>query len=148
VARHGSAELFEASGRFSVCGQELPFFTGERFAASELARLLMRSSKPIFLAVNKIDTDKQNSLTGEAHRLGIREVFPISAEHGRGIDDLIDAFCVRAMSDQDDLELALPRTQCSEDGLSAFKMRHTRAMLSHRSGLSPISANGWVDRSD
>jgi GTPase len=58
----------------------------------ELARLLMRTGKPLFLAVNKIDTDKQNALTGEAHRLGIKNVFPISAEHGRGIDDLIDAF--------------------------------------------------------
>ena len=58
----------------------------------ELARLLMRAGKPLFLAVNKIDTDKQNALTGEAHRLGIKNVFPISAEHGRGIDDLIDAF--------------------------------------------------------
>jgi GTPase len=58
----------------------------------ELARLLMRTGKPLFLAVNKIDTDKQNALTGEAHRLGIKEVFAISAEHGRGIDDLIDAF--------------------------------------------------------
>jgi GTP-binding protein len=58
----------------------------------ELARLLMRTGKPLFLAVNKIDTDKQNALTGEAHRLGIKEVFPVSAEHGRGIDDLIDAF--------------------------------------------------------
>jgi GTP-binding protein len=58
----------------------------------ELARLLIRTGKPLFLAVNKIDTDKQYGLTGEAHRLGVREVFPISAEHGRGIDDLIDAF--------------------------------------------------------
>jgi len=58
----------------------------------ELARLLMRTGKPLFLAVNKIDTDKQNALTGDAHRLGIKNVFPISAEHGRGIDDLIDAF--------------------------------------------------------
>jgi GTP-binding protein len=58
----------------------------------ELARLLMRTGKPLFLAVNKIDTDKQNALTGEAHRLGIKNVFPVSAEHGRGIDDLIDAF--------------------------------------------------------
>jgi len=58
----------------------------------ELARLLMRTGKPLFLAVNKIDTDKQNALTGEAHRLGIKNVFPISAEHGRGIDDMIDAF--------------------------------------------------------
>jgi GTP-binding protein len=57
----------------------------------ELARLMIRSGKPLFLAVNKIDSDKQQSLTDEFHRLGIRKLFPISAEHGRGIDDVLDA---------------------------------------------------------
>ncbi len=57
----------------------------------ELARQLIRSGKRLFLAVNKVDTDKQQSLTDEFHRLGIRKVFPISAENARGLDDLLDA---------------------------------------------------------
>jgi GTP-binding protein len=57
----------------------------------ELARLLARTGKPLFLAVNKMDSDKQDSLLGEFHALGMRNIFPISAEHGRGIDDLLDA---------------------------------------------------------
>ncbi len=57
----------------------------------ELARLLARTGKPLFLAVNKMDSDKQDVLLGEFHSLGMRNVFPISAEHGRGIDDLLDA---------------------------------------------------------
>jgi GTP-binding protein len=57
----------------------------------DLARLLLRGGKPLFLAVNKIDSDKQQSLTDEFHRLGIRKLFPISAEHGRGVDDVLDA---------------------------------------------------------
>ena len=57
----------------------------------ELARLLIRTGKPLFLAVNKIDTDKQQALVDEFHRLGIRKLFPVSAEHGRGVDDLLDA---------------------------------------------------------
>lgn len=57
----------------------------------ELARLLQRTGKPLFLAVNKVDSDKQARLADEFHRLGIRNVFPISAEHGRGVDDLLDA---------------------------------------------------------
>jgi GTP-binding protein len=57
----------------------------------ELARLLARTGKPLFLAVNKMDSDKQDSLLGEFHSLGIRNLFPISAEHGRGVDDLLDA---------------------------------------------------------
>jgi GTP-binding protein len=57
----------------------------------ELARLLQRTGKSLFLAANKIDSEKQASLTDDLHRLGIRNLFPISAEHGRGIDELLDA---------------------------------------------------------
>jgi GTP-binding protein len=57
----------------------------------ELAHLLLRLGKPLFLAVNKIDTDKQQAWVNEFHRLGIRRMFPISSEHGRGLDDLLDA---------------------------------------------------------
>jgi GTP-binding protein len=57
----------------------------------ELARLLQKTGKPLFLALNKVDTEKQESLAGEFHRLGIRDVVLISAEHGRGLDELLDA---------------------------------------------------------
>jgi GTP-binding protein len=57
----------------------------------ELVRLLRKTGRPLFLAVNKVDTIKQQSLPDEFHRLGISNIFPISAEHGRGVDDLLDA---------------------------------------------------------
>jgi GTPase len=60
----------------------------------ELARLLQRTGKPLFLAANKVDSQKQESLLDDLHRLGIGNVFPISAEHGRGIDELLDAVIV------------------------------------------------------
>ena len=61
----------------------------------ELARLLQRTGKPLFLAVNKVDSDKQDRLADEFHGLGIKNIFPISAEHGRGLDDLLDAIIER-----------------------------------------------------
>jgi GTP-binding protein len=57
----------------------------------DLARLLQRSGKPLFLAINKVDSSKQEDLTEDFRRLGIRNQFGVSAEHGRGIDDLLDA---------------------------------------------------------
>lgn len=57
----------------------------------ELARLLQKTGKPLFLAVNKVDSDRQEGLTEDFHRLGIREISAISAEHGRGVDELLDA---------------------------------------------------------
>ncbi|MGA7380524.1 MAG: ribosome biogenesis GTPase Der [Terriglobales bacterium] len=57
----------------------------------ELAHLLLRIGKPLFLAINKIDTDKQQAWVFDFHRLGIRRMFPVSSEHGRGLDELLDA---------------------------------------------------------
>jgi GTP-binding protein len=57
----------------------------------ELVRLLRKTGRPLFLAVNKADTEKQANIIDEFHRLGIKKMFAISAEHGRGIDDLLDA---------------------------------------------------------
>jgi GTPase len=57
----------------------------------ELVRLLRKTGRPLFLAVNKADSEKQASTVDDFHRLGIERMFAISAEHGRGIDDLLDS---------------------------------------------------------
>jgi GTP-binding protein len=57
----------------------------------ELARLLLRGGKPVFLAVNKMDTEAMEVQAENFRRLGFRNVLPISAEHGSGIGDLLDA---------------------------------------------------------
>ncbi len=56
----------------------------------ELARLMRNTGKPFVIAVNKVDVPSQESLAGEFHKFGV-PVFPIAAEHGAGIDDLLDA---------------------------------------------------------
>jgi len=57
----------------------------------ELARALRKSQKPVILVVNKIDTEKHETLAAEFDSLGFQSTVPISAEHGRGISDLLDA---------------------------------------------------------
>jgi GTP-binding protein len=56
----------------------------------ELARLLMRGGKPVFLAVNKIDAPEMAAAAENFRRLGFKEVMGISAEHAVGIGDLLD----------------------------------------------------------
>jgi GTPase len=56
----------------------------------ELARLLLRGGKPIFLAVNKMDSAEMFAAAENFRQLGFRNVCPISAEHGSGIGDLLD----------------------------------------------------------
>ncbi|MCL6543863.1 MAG: ribosome biogenesis GTPase Der, partial [Bryobacteraceae bacterium] len=56
----------------------------------ELARLLRRLARPIALAVNKIDSPVREALAHEFHSLGIPHLFPVSAEHRLGLDELLD----------------------------------------------------------
>jgi GTP-binding protein len=56
-----------------------------------VARMLRKSKAPVFVAANKMDSDKQVSLDVEFTRLGFRGVFPVSAAHRRGLDTLRDA---------------------------------------------------------
>jgi GTP-binding protein len=58
-----------------------------------VADMLRRSGKPLFVAVNKVDSAAGEGTLplAEFHRLGIGEVHPVSAEHGRGVASLLDA---------------------------------------------------------
>jgi GTP-binding protein len=56
----------------------------------ELARLLQRGGKPLFLAVNKMDSVELEAGAENFRTLGFRNVVPVSAEHGNGIGDLLD----------------------------------------------------------
>ena len=57
----------------------------------DLVRLLIRGGKPVFLAVNKVEGEAMAAAAENFRQLGIREVYPISSEHGLGIGDLLDA---------------------------------------------------------
>src|SRR2546425_10043722 len=57
----------------------------------ELARLLRSTGKRVLTAANKADATHWESDAGEFHRFGFAEVFPISAEHGDGIGEMLDA---------------------------------------------------------
>src|SRR5713226_4387248 len=56
----------------------------------ELARLLRSTGKPFVIAANKVDSAQQEANAATFHELGV-PVFPIAAEHGTGVDDLLDA---------------------------------------------------------
>jgi GTP-binding protein len=57
----------------------------------EIVSLLRRLKKPIFYAVNKIDTFKSEPLAAEFYSLGIKTLYPVSAEHSLGVDELMEA---------------------------------------------------------
>src|SRR4051794_34668944 len=55
-----------------------------------LAKTLLKRGKPVSVAVNKIDSNKQSDLIHGFYSLGLPNMSPISAEHGTGIDMLLD----------------------------------------------------------
>lgn len=57
----------------------------------ELVEMLRRTHKPIIYVANKVDGPKQDALVNAFYELGVDNVLGISAEHGLGVDDLIDA---------------------------------------------------------
>ena len=58
---------------------------------SRVAKILQRADKPILVAANKVDDQRQESEAWAFSRLGLGEPHPISAVHGRGTGDLLDA---------------------------------------------------------
>lgn len=68
----------------------------------ETAALLRRTAKPVFVVANKIDSTKREANVGEVHQLGFPDVLAVSAEHGRGVGDLLDAVVARLAIAVDD----------------------------------------------
>lgn len=60
----------------------------------EIAALLRKSDKPVFLLVNKIDSPQNVSLSCEFYELGFEKVFAVSAEHGMAVDEVLDSLII------------------------------------------------------
>jgi GTPase len=62
---------------------------------SDVAKVLRQSGRPVLVAANKVDSSRAESAATEAYALGFPDVFPISASHGRGVNDLLDMVVAR-----------------------------------------------------
>ena len=60
-------------------------------ADEEITRILRKSGKPVLYTLNKVDNPVKYTSSGDFYRLGVDQLYPISAEHGLGIDGLMDA---------------------------------------------------------
>jgi GTPase len=57
----------------------------------EIISQVRKSGKPLFLAVNKVDSPSHHFILPEFSKLGVENTFPVSAEHGPGLYELIEA---------------------------------------------------------
>src|SRR5699024_6331415 len=60
-------------------------------AEDEVEKKLIKSIKPVVLAVNKMDNPEMHAQIYEYYSLGFGEPYPISGSHGLGLGDLLDA---------------------------------------------------------
>jgi len=66
---------------------------------AEIARALRRSARPVVLVANKVDGAGMESAVADLYRLGFGEPAPVSAEHGRGVAEMLEVVRARAPRD-------------------------------------------------
>jgi GTPase len=109
----------------------------------ELARRLRSLDKPVFVAANKVDTAQLADFAGEFHRFGYEDVFPISAEHGVGVGDLLDAVIERlpavevAERERSEINVAvIGRPNVGKSSLINKLLGEERVIVSHIPGTT------------
>ncbi|WP_419063300.1 ribosome biogenesis GTPase Der [Ellagibacter isourolithinifaciens] len=84
------SQAFEATNEADVIVFIVDGKTGINADDEEVARILRKTSKPVLLAVNKLDTPNKLDELWQFYQLGLGDPFPISATHGHGTGDLLD----------------------------------------------------------
>ena len=87
IAEQAQAAIAEADLVLFVVDTRAGITPGDE----ELAAILRRARKPVFLLANKIDDPARDTDALEFHRLGLGDPVPLSALHGHGTGDLLDA---------------------------------------------------------
>ena len=100
----------------------------------ELARLLRSTGKRVLVAANKADAVRLESDAGEFHSFGFAEVFPISAEHGNGLGDLLDTLVEGFRSGSPTV-----RADLRADGTSALPAKELRLAIVGRPNVGKSS---------
>lgn len=85
------AQAYEAKDQADIILFMVDGRVGLQTDDEEVARLLKRTGKPVFLVVNKLDNPDKEDAIWEYYQLGLGEPWPISSVHGHGTGDLLDA---------------------------------------------------------
>jgi len=81
----------------------------------DLAQLLKRGGKPLFLAVNKVESEGLAAEAENFRRLGISDVFAVSSEHGQGVGELLDAIAEKTEIKDQGSEISEPESKGAKE---------------------------------
>jgi GTP-binding protein len=84
-----------------------------------VAGLLRRSTKPVLLAVNKVDDANRESDAWDFTRLGLGDPIPVSALHGRGSGELLDLIVERLPPEREPEGAEAPEATTADSGLGS-----------------------------
>ncbi len=129
--------------------------TGITPGDEELATILRHSHKPVFLIANKIDEPGRESEALEFHRLGLGDPVPLSAIHGHGTGDLLDAIVARLPGSgpvevgDDAIRVAiLGRPNAGKSSLLNAFLGEERVIVSEQPGTTRDSIDTVLKRGD
>ena len=119
----------------------------------DVAAMLMRSGKPVVLAVNKCDKVGEPPLElYDFYSLGLGEVFPVSSVHGHGTGDLLDAVCAHLPDAQDGAEederitvAVIGRPNVGKSSLLNYILGEERMIVANEAGTTRDAIDSRVD---
>tara|TARA_B110000908_G_scaffold172709_1_gene242245 strand:+ start:4924 stop:6231 length:1308 start_codon:yes stop_codon:yes gene_type:complete len=83
--------------------------TGTTDLDMDVARILHRTDKPVFVVVNKVDNAMRMDAAMEFYNLGLGEYYPLSSINGSGTGELLDALVASFEKEDEEDESDLPR---------------------------------------
>ncbi len=143
AAEEADAIVFLVDGRTGLLAED-----------ETVARMLKRADRPVFLAVNKMDTPGREDETYQFWNLGLGQPWPVSATHGHGTGDLLDEIAavipdVEPQVDADLIDVAIiGRPNAGKSSLLNRLAGAERAIVSEQAGTTRDAIDTVVSRGE
>ncbi len=128
--------------------------TGRLDGDEEIARRLQRATQPVFLVVNKMDNPADDQPIHDFWALGLGDPWPVSATHGHGTGDMLDAL-VAALPDSEPAEeidaidvAIIGRPNAGKSSLFNRLTGTERAIVSEVAGTTRDALDVLIERED
>ena len=127
--------------------------SGVTASDTDIARLLIRSGKPVVLAVNKCDSLGEPPMElYDFYTLGIGEPYPVSSVHGHGTGDLLEAVCAHLTFEEEGAEeedripvAVIGRPNVGKSSLVNYILGENRMIVADEAGTTRDAIDAEVD---